>query len=700
MSESGKIEAEKVQKYVFALDIGTRSVIGIVGRQEGDLFHVVDTEMVEHAKRAMIDGQIEDIEQVAKVCMLVKERLEQRLELSFEQVCVAAAGRALKTSRADFEVILNAGEAITSQMIYELEVGAIEKAHEDISSLSGDDPAMKFYCVGHSVIRYYLDDYPIATLLNHKGRRARVEVIATFLPNEVVESLYTAMSLSKLNIAYLTLEPIAAMNAVIPQELRLLNLALIDIGAGTSDVAISNEGSVSAYTMATTAGDELTETLIKQYLVDFSTAEGMKLACSQGEDPIIFQDILGFEYSVSRAEMLEVLRPAIEELAHVLCDKILECNENAPAAVFLVGGGSKIPLLGEMLADLLGIDRKKVAVGGNNYMKRLISASMDLSDPEYATPVGIALTAAASDTREGFYVLINGKKIRMFRNNALTVMDVLLMSGYQYSQLMGKRGKSITFELNGQKHTVRGGYAEPAQIMVNGVPASIATPVKCADSLLIKPSANGKDAVVKVIDIIKNPVSKFVTMNHTRYDLRERITINGAAADYEQEIHELDVVQSSVVSTLRELCSFARTAMEGWSFLVNGVSVDPTYLLEDGDEIISQLAVQQEPSSAQPEPIRADQSDQQQEQPKAASDIQEMQPLHISLNHQQVELYPKADGSAYLFLDMLNFVNIDPTKPQGNIILKINGKDAAYLDKINQNDTVEIYWTGKDEFTQ
>ncbi|MEG0753941.1 MAG: cell division protein FtsA, partial [Angelakisella sp.] len=95
------------QEYLFALDIGTRSVIGIVGKRENGLFHVVDVEREEHKKRAMFDGQIEDIEQVAKVAGLVKSRLEQRLGTSFSHVCVAAAGRSLRTSRASFEMPLN-----------------------------------------------------------------------------------------------------------------------------------------------------------------------------------------------------------------------------------------------------------------------------------------------------------------------------------------------------------------------------------------------------------------------------------------------------------------------------------------------------------------------------------------------------------------------------------------------------------------
>ena len=84
---------------VFALDIGTRTVVGILGFMDGETFRVTDTESVPHLKRAMIDGQVEDIEQVAKVARTVKETLEQRNSIRLTEVSIAAAGRALKTYR-------------------------------------------------------------------------------------------------------------------------------------------------------------------------------------------------------------------------------------------------------------------------------------------------------------------------------------------------------------------------------------------------------------------------------------------------------------------------------------------------------------------------------------------------------------------------------------------------------------------------
>ena len=76
MESQGNYRDELPRQAVFALDIGTRSIIGMVGVPDGDRMQIVAIEQIEHTKRAMIDGQIENIDQVAKVAAMVKERLQ------------------------------------------------------------------------------------------------------------------------------------------------------------------------------------------------------------------------------------------------------------------------------------------------------------------------------------------------------------------------------------------------------------------------------------------------------------------------------------------------------------------------------------------------------------------------------------------------------------------------------------------------
>lgn len=730
MSNIEKNSASESEKYIFSLDIGTRSVIGVVGMMQGDKFKISAIETIEHTKRAMIDGQIEDIEEVAAVAKRVKDSLERQLGFSLTRVCVAAAGRALKTSTAEWSMSVSPNEPISRETLYELEMGAVSLAAEEITKDGGN--VLDFYCVGYSVKRFYLDDYAYSTLVGHKGKTARAEVIATFLPREVVESLSAAMSKIGLEIDFLTLEPIAAMNAVIPSELRLLNLALVDIGAGTSDIALCEGNTVTAYTMATVAGDEITEEIIKRYLVDFATAEDIKHKLGDKNDTITFSDIMGFDYTVDKAEVFAAIAGATESLAAVICQKIVECNGHAPAAVFLVGGGSKIASLCELVADNLGLDHRKVAVGGNNFMKRVVVSDTDLCGPEYATPLGIALTAAASGEHHGFIVYLNGERRQLFRSASVSLMDVLLLCGYKYSDILGKNGKSLEYELNGERRIMRGTHLKPAVLKINDEDVSITATVKSGDKIEVAPAESGVDAALSVSQLVVNDKPITVIYDGTPIETGSIVTVNGRRADHDYKIQNKDSIVIEEVITLNDLYSHMGVSRDHASLLVNGALHSGDYKLKDGDKIsyfavainpepkeppVEEPAAEAEPVSAteeiaapapaaapvaaptpavpSPAPVAA--AEEKQPVPVVAAQPDEekkpaLQPISVMLNGRSRTVMPKSDSSAVLFVDMLNLVDIDPTKPQGDIVLTHNGQPASYLQPIANGDTIEIYW--------
>ena len=413
---------------IFALDIGTRSIVGVVGRSAGDRLKVLDVELAEHGKRAMMDGQIDDIKQVGALARSVTQRLEGRLGVRLERVCVAAAGRALRTQKGSFTLELPEEQSIEAEQISALEAGAVSAAEEAIQA--DGDARRQMFLVGYTVAQYRLDNYPMNNLQFHTGRKLEADVVATFLPGEVVESLYAAMREAGLQVASMTLEPIAAMNAAIPAELRLLNLAMVDIGAGTTDIALCRDGSVVGYTMATVAGDEVTEAIMRSFLVDFKTAEQVKRNIGSSDDLIRCRNILGQEERIAVPEVVQAIQNPMDRLADAIAKQILEVNGSIPSAVFLAGGGSKLAGLREKVADKLEMDERRVAIAGNNFALSVFSENLDLEKPEYATPLGIAISAGLGLLNDSYVVTLNGQSAKLFRNGVLTLRDILLMNGY------------------------------------------------------------------------------------------------------------------------------------------------------------------------------------------------------------------------------------------------------------------------------
>ncbi|MCI8884925.1 MAG: hypothetical protein HFG87_02965 [Dorea sp.] len=496
--KKAQVQAENA---VFALDIGTRSIIGMVGVVEDGKVRIVAIDKEEHTERAMVDGQIENIDKVTALANKVKKRLEEKVHFKLTRVCVAAAGRALRTRRAEYEINLKNKQVIDDEIISRLEAGAINRVEEAFDAEnSAEDDMRRFYLVGYTVCQYYLDDYRISSLKDHRGQNVKVDLIATFLPSEVVESLYTTMNKIGLEVVSITLEPIAAINAAIPENLRLLNLVMVDIGAGTSDIAACTGGSVTGYTMATVAGDEVTETIMREYLVDFGTAEGMKAQIEQ-EEVVTFTDILGFERKASREEVLQCIQSTSELLSKEIAQKVLEVNGGAPSALFLAGGGSKLAGLKEGITAALSMDANRVAIAGNNFKISAFSDEYDLNNPEYTTPLGITVSSGLNLINDSFRVTLNGRAAKLFRSGSFTALNLLMMNGYNFQDILGRPGTSLTVMVNGKRKVFYGTAAMPSSLFINKKEGKLSTVINAGDCIDFEPAVPGIPAKACLGDI-------------------------------------------------------------------------------------------------------------------------------------------------------------------------------------------------------
>ena len=645
-------KAERGSDMIYALDIGTRSIIGVVGRAEDDRFHVLAIEKQEHSKRAMMDGQIEDIDQVARVVKDVTARLEQRLECKLRRVCIAAAGRALRTEKGHFSMELPKVRRISDELIGQLEAGAVSAAETALhTAVERQD---RFFLVGYTVSRYLLDGYPMSTLRGHNGQKLEADVVATFLPAEVVESLYSAMKAVSLEVASLTLEPIAAINATIPRDLRLLNLVMVDIGAGTSDIAVCRDGSVVGYTMATVAGDEITESIMRTYLVDFSTAERIK-ADAGSRAAIYFTDILGLEQELDPQELAGVLKEPIRELAEELGRRIKDLNGGPPSAVFLAGGGSKLGGLRQAISAALEMDERRVAIAGNNFKLSAFADDEDLNDPEYATPLGIAVSAGLGLISDSCRLTLNGQPAKLFRSGTLTALDLLLMNGYVYNDLIGRTGQSLVINLDGKRTLFRGEPATPSVLKINGEEKPASTVIQSGDVIDFTPARAGVSAV---------------------RTLEELLGADGAA-----------------------------------EALVNGLPAAPDRLLQTGDEVRTHAVVPVAMPQAAPEnvevPFAADAGrpempvEHEELMPEqgavtpAASDKQESMGVPggqrmFFLNGRALVMPAKPNNEPYYLMDMLDCSGIDFEHLEKRVILQVNGAEGQFTQILQDGDAVVI----------
>lgn len=656
------------QDLLFSLDIGTRTVVGIVGFHDGQEFIIKAFEVEEHKERVMYDGQVHDIELVAKAVEKVKERLEEKTGLKLKRVSVAAAGRTLKTCKAVAEQDADPSMEVERELISNLEIEAVQKAKKIMEEQSKEEE-QAFFCVGYAVVNYLLNGGMISNLEGHKAKRIGVEVLATFLPRLVVESLYAVVARVGLEVASLTLEPIAAMSVSIYSSLRLLNLALVDIGAGTSDIALTKDGTVFAFAMASIAGDEITERISEFLLLGFDEAEKAKR--NLNNKIVKYTDIMGLAYEISSSEVLNEIDPTIRNLAEEISNKILEFNGKSPSAVFLVGGGSQIPRLTGYIAEYLKIPAERVGVRSTDIIRDVYIESEELSGPEFITPIGIAVTSYFNRQRDFLHVTVNGINVKLLNSKALTIADSLIMMNYNPRNLIGRRGNSLSFKINGRAETVRGEPGEPAVIYINNYPAGLDKPIANGDIITLEPAAEGKPAKAYVRDYLPECTEKTVYLNEKPFSIKTVITINGSESNMDASIKNGDEVNIDNIDTVYELLKLLDLNYYDSKMKINDREAEVNDVIYDGDHISYNIPERTETGNL----IKTD---------------EKVNCVNVTINGKPSVLV--TNKYQCLFVDVFNNIEIDLSNIKGISAMLLNGNKANFTDVINEGDKIELYW--------
>lgn len=576
---------DKNTQLVFGLDIGTRNVVGTVGYKDGRDFYAVAQCVREHETRAMLDGQIHDIGRVGRVIAEVKKELERQIEQPLTQVCIAAAGRVLKTVTTTIEYEFQEETIVDLEALHTLDLLGIDKAQGILSEKN--DTKYRFYCVGYSVVRYYLNEELFTSLEGHKAKKIGEDIIVTFLPEDVVDGLYAAVENAGLEVANLTLEPIAAINVAIPEAFRMLNIALVDVGAGTSDLCITRDGSIIAYGMIPYAGDELTELIVHQYLVDFNTAEHIKLTSGM-EDEVEFMDIMQIKHKIPSQDVWDLTEPTVDKITTEIADKIKELNGgHSVSATFIVGGGGKIHGFAEHLADKLELPYERVALRGEEVMQSIHFAQEEVrKDPLLVTPIGICLNYY--EQKNNFIMVrFNGELIKLYDNNHLTVVDAALLAGFPNEQLFPRRGKAMHFTVNGKQRVERGEAGESAVIRMNGNPIGINTPLEPNCEITIEPSTEGSEAVYRIeqLDEYTSSTITFI-VNNKEITCAKFVEVNGSLEPGSYEIQENDVIETRNYYTLAQLAEFMDVVVDlDQEILVNNRPADMQTLVYENFEV-------------------------------------------------------------------------------------------------------------------
>jgi len=332
-------------RHFTALDIGTDLVKALVVRRETPNGYVLGVSREPQHPDAMIGGAIGDVELVIDACNRALEAAEDMAGTVPGQVVIGIAGEMVKGFSSSIAYprerpVERVRESELRNMLQLVEKRALREAQHllELERAYGDVGEVRL--VHSAITQVRIDGYPVTNPIGFQGRNLEVTVFNTFAPMSQISRLEVLARELDLEIAGTVSQPYALARACAGDEAWELGGIFVDIGGGTTDVALLRGGGVEGTRMFGLGGQAFTRRLSAELGLSYHEAEARKFRHSEGLLPA------DQEYAVS-----QLLQADIEVLLQglALCLRELARGEVLPANIYVCGGGSLLPgLLNEL----------------------------------------------------------------------------------------------------------------------------------------------------------------------------------------------------------------------------------------------------------------------------------------------------------------------------------------------------------------
>ena len=310
------------------------------------------------------------------------------------------------------------------------------------------------------------------------------------------------------------------------------------------------------------------------------------------------------------------------------------------------------------------MDEKRVALAGNNYEMSAFSEEYELNDPEFATPLGIAVSAGLGLISDSYRIMLNDQPAKLFRSGTLTVLDLLMMNGYNSADLVGRTGKSLSVTVDGQRMTFRGQSATPCVLRLNGQEAAPSALVYAGDCIEFIPAVQGDSAARTVRELLG-------------MDFPGGVLVNGKPVGMEYVLSSGDQIVTTEEPLVMPEPEPEPEPLETPELEEPEESREPV-------EEAAEWAADEEEAPGLSEPVVSAV----QESPVPAGN--RSRPLYVYLNGSALILPGKPDGAPYYLMDLLDRSGIDFETLNCPVELLVNGEAGAFSQELKNNDQVII----------
>jgi cell division protein FtsA len=404
-AEDGRRQAAGEPQALTALDVGTEFAKALVVVMENDAGAV--TGVVRGAGRQrqglahMQSGTVSDIDAVVINCRKALDEAEQAAGIRPGSAVIGIAGElvkgttALRTVRRD-QPQAAITDAELERIVQRVQGEALDEAEQRIAWESGVE-RMEVRLVHAAVVEIKIDGYPVSNPIGFTGTQVELAVFNAFAPMVHLGALQSVAQRLGLQLVGVIAEPYAVATCLDPGEVGDAGAVFVDIGGGTTDVALVRHGGIAGTKMLALGGRAFTKGLAERFGLSFTRAESLKLASTADELP---ESVPVDELRRALAEDAAVWRRGVELMVADLAD-----GELLPARIYLCGGGAELPEVAEALADdawwhrLPFARRPQVAALDPQAVVGLEDRSGQLSTRQDVTPMALAHQALIIDAQ-------------------------------------------------------------------------------------------------------------------------------------------------------------------------------------------------------------------------------------------------------------------------------------------------------------
>lgn len=330
---------------ILALDIGSEFVKAVIARSVDHRLEIIGVGRARQASGNMYNGAISDIAGVIATCESALHQAERQAGVVSKTVVVGIAGELIKgnTSKVRYRRTSSSKPLTESEMaliVQRVQEQAGETARKTIA-LETDNPDVEVRLINSAIVSLHIDGYKISNPIGFKGSDVAIQFYTAFAPLVHISAIEKVCAELNLDLLAVAVEPFAVCRACMGDDLDSnLTAVVMDIGGGTTDIAIVDDGGVEGTKMFGIGGKSFTRQISEAIGTDLATAEDIKLGK--------VKDLSSFSSKKVAAAINQNLEVWVSGVEIALSE--FEITETLPSRILLCGGGAGLLDLQELLA--------------------------------------------------------------------------------------------------------------------------------------------------------------------------------------------------------------------------------------------------------------------------------------------------------------------------------------------------------------